>query len=104
MPPSCEVALRLKSAERTVQEMAVATTTSNAMAAVMPVEGSAGMDANSPNPKALKAVEHEEGEPYHHDRDKRLDTLYALMPEERQQHHDALAQDREQDYVGEARE
>jgi hypothetical protein len=56
MPPSCDVALRLKSAERTVQEMAVATTTSNAMAAVMPVEGSAGMDANSPNPKALKAV------------------------------------------------
>src|SRR3712207_2404690 len=49
-------------------------------------------------------VEHEQGEPNHDNRDKGLHPLYAMVPEQRQQHDDALAQDSEERDAGESRE
>ena len=74
----------------------MATTTSNAIAAVMPAELAEAKRAEC-------FVEHEQGEPDHDDRDKGLHPFYTMVPEQRQQHDDTLAQDSEERDAGETR-
>ena len=56
MPARCVIACRLKSADNTVHEIAVATTTSSAMVAVMPRSGCSGMSRKLDRPNSRNAL------------------------------------------------